>query len=206
MDETMRRTFVKEQYDFEDLRRVVKKLRDPDGCPWDRAQTHESMENCMIEEAFEVIEAVRNKDMDNLREELGDVMLQVLLHTLIAEEEKEFTFEDVVDELAKKLVRRHPHVFGEEGVAKTSEEGLSRWEAIKKKEKEQKGQDSRGELSRIPHALPPVLRARKVMKKAEKLYGYSLAQEKLVKEVEKLSEAENSLTNAIETFIKEMEG
>lgn len=206
MDETMRKTFVKEQYDFEDLRRVVKKLRDPDGCPWDRAQTHESMEDCMIEEAFEVVEAVRNKDVVNLREELGDVMLQVLLHTLIAEEEKEFTFEDVVDELAKKLVRRHPHVFGEEEAARTSTEGLSRWEAIKKQEKEAKGQGDRGELSRVPHALPPIRRAQKVIKRAEKLYGHTKEAEELLMEVEKLREAENTLTNAIETFIKKMEG
>ena len=206
MDETMRKTFVKEQYDFEDLKRIVKKLRDPDGCPWDRAQTHESMEDCMIEEAFEVVEAVRNKDIANLREELGDVMLQVLLHTRIAEEEKEFTFEDVVDELSKKLIRRHPHVFGKEEAATTSMEGLSRWEAIKKQEKEAKGQDERGELLRIPHTLPPIRRAQKVMKKAEKLYGYSKEFDELKIEVEKLREAENALTNAIETFIKKMEG
>lgn len=206
MDETKRKTFIKDRYDFEDLKRVVWQLRAPDGCPWDRAQTHESMENCMIEETFEVIEAVNNHDIPNLREELGDVMLQVLLHSAIAEEKEEFTFEDVVDELAKKLVRRHPHVFGGEETAKTSEEGLRRWNAIKKKEKEGKQQETKGELAGIPHSLPPVRRANKVMKKAEKIYGHTEAADCLMRETEKLMEAENSLTNAIETFIKEMEG
>lgn len=206
MDETKRKTFVKDRYDFEDLKRIVWQLRAPDGCPWDRAQTHESMENCMIEEAFEVIEAVNNHDIPNLREELGDVMLQVLLHSAIAEEKEEFTLDDVVDELAKKLVRRHPHVFGGEETAQTPSEGLSRWDEIKKKEKEGKPQAAKGELARIPHSLPPERRAMKVMKKAEKLYGHTKAQDRLMKETQKLLEAENSLTNAIETFIKDMEG
>lgn len=202
MDDLKRQELIKEQYSFDDLRAVVKQLREPDGCPWDRAQTHESMHDCMIEEAFEVIEAVNNKDVDNLREELGDVLLQVLMHSLIAEEEGEFTFTEVVDELAKKLVRRHPHVFGDNTGAKTPEEGLGRWEAIKKQEKK----SDKGELSRIPHELPPVMRARKVIKKAEKIYGNSTGSEALLLEVERFSKAEKVLNAAIEAFINEKEG
>lgn len=206
MDEETKRTFIKDKYDFEDLKRIVWQLRAPDGCPWDRKQTHESMRNCMIEETFEVIEAVENRDIPNLREELGDVMLQVLLHSAIAEEQKEFTFEEVVDELAKKLVRRHPHVFGNEDPAKTSEDGLSRWDAIKKKEKEERKQTAQGELARIPHSLPPVMRAYKVIKKAEKIYGHTTSMDGLMEQTKKLEDAENSLTNMIETFIKDIEG
>ncbi len=202
MDDLKRQELIKEQYSFDDLRAVVKQLREPDGCPWDRAQTHESMHDCMIEEAFEVIEAVNNKDVDNLREELGDVLLQVLMHSLIAEEEGEFTFSQVVDELAKKLVRRHPHVFGEQVSAATPEEGLGRWEAIKKQEKK----SDKGELSRIPHELPPVMRAKKVIKKAEKIYGNAQGGEALLLEVEKFLEAERVLNVAIEAFINEKEG
>lgn len=202
MDEIMRKKFIKEQYVFEDLCGIVKQLRAPDGCPWDRAQTHESMHDCMIEEAFEVVEAVNNKDTANLREELGDVLLQVLMHSTIAEEVGEFTFEDVVDELAKKLVRRHPHVFGENELAQSPEEGLSRWEAIKKQEKK----SERGELSRIPHELPPVMRAKKVIKKSEKLYKDVSGSEQIFLEIEKYEQAERQLTEAIETFIKTKEG
>lgn len=202
MDEIMRKKFIKEQYVFEDLCGIVKQLRAPDGCPWDRAQTHESMHDCMIEEAFEVVEAVNNKDTANLREELGDVLLQVLMHSTIAEEVGEFTFEDVVDELAKKLVRRHPHVFGENDLAQSPEEGLSRWEAIKKQEKK----SERGELSRIPHELPPVMRAKKVIKKSEKLYKDVSGSEQIFLEIEKYEQAERQLTEAIETFIKTKEG
>lgn len=202
MDELKRQEFIREQYAFDDLRAVVKQLRAPDGCPWDRVQTHESMHDCMIEEAFEVIEAVNNKDVDNLREELGDVLLQVLMHSLIAEEEGEFTFEQVVDELAKKLVRRHPHVFGENDGAKSPEEGLGRWEAIKKQEKK----SEKGELSRIPHELPPAMRAKKVIKKADKLYGNTEGSQELLCEMEKFLGAENSLNAAIEKFIKDKEG
>lgn len=206
MDREEREGFLKEKYDFEDLMRIVKKLRAPDGCPWDRKQTHESIHDCMIEETFEVIEAVNQHDIPNLREELGDVLLQVLLHSVIAEEEKEFTFEEVVDELAAKLIRRHPHVFGEDKPAESPEEGLSRWEAVKKKEKESKKSTKVGELSRIPQELPPVMRAYKVIKKAEKYYGRTDGAEELLEEVKKCQDAENTLTNRIETFIKNMEG
>lgn len=233
MDEIKRQQFIKERYGFDDLIGIVKQLRAPDGCPWDREQTHESMRSCMIEECYEVIEAVNNRDIPNLREELGDVLLQVLLHTAISQEWGEFTLDDVVDELAHKLVRRHPHVFGEMGQAKTSQEGLSRWEAIKKQEKEGKPITTKGELSQIPISLPPVIRAQKVVKKATKLYGYNSQEENLKEEIidlvralddnnsgkvgeiilktidlaEKKGEnAENSLTKAIETFIKDNEG
>lgn len=204
MDEITRQSFIKDKYDFEDLKRIVWQLRAPDGCPWDREQTHESMHDCLIEEAFEVIEAVNNKDVENLREELGDVMLQVLMHSVIAEENNEFTFDEIVDELAQKLVRRHPHVFGEEKNANTGEEGLMRWEAIKKQEKRE-GNPVRNELSRIPKELPPVMRAHKLIRKSNKLYGRAVGSEELLMQVKQFEEASKALTKAMETFIKDNE-
>lgn len=127
--------YIKENYKWQDLLGIVHKLRQPDGCPWDRQQTYESMKKCVQDEAQEVIEAVDNKDFINLREELGDLLLQVLMYSEIAAEREEFTLDDVVDELAKKLVRRHPHVFGGQPAAQTPQEGLSVWKSVKIQEK-----------------------------------------------------------------------
>ena len=127
-----------EKYTYEQLLEIVAELRSDHGCPWDKAQTHESMIKCLYDECEEVVEAIKNKDDDNLCEELGDVLLQVLLHAQIAREEGRFTMEDVVDGLAQKMVRRHPHVFGDAPQAQTEEEGLARWKEIKAQEKAQK--------------------------------------------------------------------
>lgn len=204
--------WMKESYSFEELKQIVRILRAPDGCPWDRAQTHESMEDCMLEESAEVIQAVRNKDRENLCEELGDVLLQVLMHSDIAEENKEFTFEDVVNGLAAKLVRRHPNVFyheDREEVQLSREEGLRRWEAVKAEEKKKQGNREGNELRRIPAALPAIYFARKVLKKASKIYGEENIADKDIMEIEQLIEkcdiAQKDLTKRIETFINDME-
>ena len=124
---------MEKRYTYQELLNIVAELRSEHGCPWDRKQTHESMIKCLREESEEVIEAIENQDDENLCEELGDVMLQVLMHSQIAAEEGRFTIEDVVDMLAQKLVRRHPHVFGSQK-ALTAEEGLASWNAIKAQE------------------------------------------------------------------------
>lgn len=128
---------MEKRYTYEELIAIVAELRSDHGCPWDRAQTHESMIKCLRDECEEVVQAIEKKDDENLCEELGDVLLQVLMNSQIAAEEGRFTMEDVVNGLAAKLVRRHPHVFGGEQ-AGTPEEGLARWEAIKKQEKEER--------------------------------------------------------------------
>ena len=128
--------YLKETYEWKDLLAIVHKLRQPDGCPWDSTQTYESMKKCVTDEAAEVVEAVDNEDFINLREELGDLMLQVLMYAEIAQERQEFTLDDVIDELAKKLVRRHPNVFGDEEMSRTPGEGLSVWKRVKKEEKQ----------------------------------------------------------------------
>ena len=158
----------KKAYTFEDLIEIIKKLRSKDGCDWDKAQTHDSLRICMKEEAYEVIEAIECNDMDNLKEELGDVLLQVVMHSQIAKEEGVFTIEDVTSGICEKLIRRHPHVFG--GVKVEGEaQVLENWEEIKRKEK--KEQSPLDSMERVPLALPACMRAQKVQKYAEKA-GY----------------------------------
>ena len=126
-----------EPHNFEELREIIAVLRGENGCRWDRAQTHETLKKCLTDECEEVLEAVDNKDDENLCEELGDVLLQVLLHCEIAKERGAFTLDDVIQTLGEKLIRRHPHVFGDIKV-ETPEEGQALWKEIKKREKEKK--------------------------------------------------------------------
>ena len=124
-------------YSYEELLNVIAQLRSEHGCPWDKAQTHESLIPCLRNECEEVVQAIEQHDEENLCEELGDVFLQVLLHARIAEEEGQFTMADVVNGLAEKMVRRHPHVFGNEEYG-SPEQNQARWEEIKRQEKEAK--------------------------------------------------------------------
>ena len=126
-----------EKYTFDELVAIIAELRSEHGCPWDRKQTYESLKKCLADESQEVFEAVDNHDMDNLCEELGDVMLQVLLNSQIASENGDFTIEDVIDGLSRKMIRRHPHVFGDIKV-NSPEESLALWNEIKKQEKAEK--------------------------------------------------------------------
>lgn len=125
------------QYDLAGLVNIVAELRGENGCPWDKEQTHETMVKHLREECEEVIEAIENKDDENLCEELGDVLFQVVMHSQIAKERGAFTIEDVIDGVAKKMVRRHPHVFAGMKI-ETEEERLAMWQNIKNKEKAQK--------------------------------------------------------------------
>lgn len=118
-------------FGFEDLRDIGAVLRSDLGCPWDRKQTLESMKKCLADETQEVFDAIDNKDMENLCEELGDVLLQVIMNSQIASEEGQFTLDDVVEGVCQKLIRRHPHVFGDEAPAATQEEALERWNQMK---------------------------------------------------------------------------
>ena len=124
-----------DNYNLNDLKDIAAILRSDIGCPWDRKQTLESMKKCLADETQEVFEAIDNKDMDNLCEELGDVLLQVVMNSQLASEDDKFTLEDVINGVSKKLIRRHPHVFGDEEPAKTEEEALDRWKAMKEKER-----------------------------------------------------------------------
>ena len=124
-------------YTFNDLVNIIAELRSDHGCPWDREQTYESLKKCLADETQEVFEAVDRHDTENLCEELGDVLLQVMLNSQIAKEEGAFTIDDVIDGLCQKMVRRHPHVFGDVKV-NTTDEGLALWNEIKAQEKAEK--------------------------------------------------------------------
>lgn len=156
-------------HSFDEFLEVIKTLRSENGCPWDREQTHSSLTQCMLEEAYEVVDGIHayeeTGDDANLREELGDVLLQVVMHAQIAKEEGRFTFEDVTDEICEKMIRRHPHVFGNAEV-NSSGQVLEQWEEIKKKEK--KEEELKDTLMRVAKAYPANIRAEKVQKKAAK--------------------------------------
>lgn len=154
------------RYTYNDLVDIIAKLRSKDGCPWDQEQTHESLRESVLEESYELVEAINNKDIENTKEELGDLLMQVIIHAQIAKEENQFTLEDVVDGIAKKLIFRHPHVFGNEDV-KDSQEVLQNWEELKKKEKKQSTQTE--SMMSVAKALPALTRANKVIKKASQV-------------------------------------
>ena len=185
------------KYSFEDLIDIVKVLRSENGCPWDRRQTHESLKPCMMEEAAELVSSIRiygqTGNAENMREELGDILLQVMLHSRIAEEEGLFTLEDVICEISEKMVRRHPHVFGGDSGGKKAEDIPADWEEIKRKEKEGK-EWIESPLREIPKELPALTRAAKVLKKADKLYGkgcsYKESANRLAEAAERLQELE----------------
>jgi tetrapyrrole methylase family protein/MazG family protein len=154
---------------FARLAEIIARLRAPDGCPWDREQTHLTLRKHLIEESYEVIDAIEHEDSDHLREELGDLLMQPVLHAQIAAEENRFDIVDVLEEISDKLVRRHPHVFGDV-TADDSATVLKNWDAIKQQEKASKSDlpelDNASILSGVPRALPSLALAMEISKKA----------------------------------------
>lgn len=152
----------------EALRQTVARLRAPDGCPWDREQDHRSLRICLIEECCELLDTIDRLDFDHMREELGDVLLQVIFHTQLAEEEGRFDLETVAAEINQKLIRRHPHIFGETRL-ETSAQVLHQWDAIKALEKGRvPGQDPEPLFPDLPPPLPALLHAVEVAKRIRK--------------------------------------
>ncbi len=191
-----------ERYDFEDLVTVVELLRSPGGCPWDIEQTHKSIRRDFIEETYEVIEAIDIEDPVLLREELGDVLLQVTFHAQIEREEERFDIYDVANDICVKLIHRHPHVFGEVKLD-NSEDVLKNWEKIKGVEKQRNTLTDK--LRSIPPMLPALMRAQKVGKKAS-FFDFEKTEdviEKLYEEIEELKEAAKFKT---ESDVKEEMG
>lgn len=156
----------KDHYSMADLLELVRLLRSPEGCPWDRAQTHESIRSSFLEETHEAIEAVNQKDMVHLTEELGDVLLQIVLHATMAEEEGAFVFQDVLDGLCEKLLVRHPHVFGDVK-AEDEAQALRSWDAAKRASQGNKPQSEL--LKSVPRSLPALMRAEKVQGRARRV-------------------------------------
>ena len=149
---------------IDDLRETMVRLRV--GCPWDREQTHESLTRCLIDEVSELLDTIDRRDMPHMREELGDVLIQVVFHALIAEEGGHFNFDDVAREINEKLIRRHPHVFGT-GKLDTSDQVITQWEAIKAQEKKN-GPSSSTVFKAMPPRLPALMLAEAVAKRIEK--------------------------------------
>ena len=191
----------KDQYSIDDLLRIMEILRSENGCPWDREQTHESIRKNMIEETYEVVEAIDKQDPALLREELGDVLLQVVFHSRMEEEAGRFTFDDVANDICQKLIERHPHIFGDV-VADNSDQVLKNWDAIKKQQKHQKTYTQT--LEDVPAVLPALMRASKVQQRAARAgFDYpdlSGALEDLKSEVVELTDAitQNDSQNAEE--------
>lgn len=158
------------KYTFDELVGIVAKLRAPDGCPWDREQTHNSIRKNMIEEAYELVEAIDGGKPEKVADESGDVLLQVVLHAQIAKDGGEYEIDDVTDAICRKLIHRHPHVFGEVEV-KNSAEVMNNWDAIKRADREQSSITE--ELRGVSGYLPSLMRAQKMLKKAKKA-GYSI--------------------------------
>jgi len=168
---------------FHELVEIMAKLRSPQGCPWDREQTHDSIKGHLVEEAFEVIDALDKQDFGELKEELGDLMLQVVFHSQLGAEAGRFTIDDVIDGIVQKLKRRHPHVFGDVEV-ETAGEVLVHWERIKAGEK-----DRRSALSGVPEVLPALAYSQKLQEKAARVgFDWALAEDILEKLTEEVAE------------------
>jgi MazG family protein len=173
---------------FNKLCEIVAKLRAPGGCPWDREQTHESLLPALIEEAYEVAGAVRANDSPNFREELGDLLLLIVMHAEIAQEEHRFNIDDVLDDVTEKLIRRHPHVFGKSN-ARDSGAVLKQWESIKRSEKTGKHY-----LDGLPAALPALMRAQKAQSKVARVnFDWSELRDVIEKVEEELGETKSAI-------------
>lgn len=159
---------------FRRLVRIMERLQEPGGCPWDAQQTHESLKPYLLEECYEALDAIDRGDWSDLAEELGDVLLQVIFHAVLAKRTGKFDIDEVIETAAAKMIRRHPHVFGE-GQAKTAEEVLVNWEKLKAQEREQKnagaGADSESPsvLEGVPEVLPALLKAQRIQEKAARV-------------------------------------
>lgn len=163
--------YSRESYDFIDFVDIISVLRGPNGCPWDKAQTHESLRKYLIEESYEAIGAIDSKDFDNLCEELGDVLLQIVLHSNIAENSKEFTLADIVNAVSKKMISRHAHIFGDK-TASNPEEVKQLWEEIKAKEKAgDKEPSATDKINEVAQSLSTLMYSDKIQAKAAK-FGF----------------------------------
>src|SRR5438128_3689671 len=186
---------------FQQLCEIVAKLRAPEGCPWDREQTHESLLPALIEEAYEVAEAVRAEDDVNFREELGDLLLLIVMHAEIAREAGRFNIDDVLSDVTKKLIRRHPHVFGKSD-ARDSGAVLKQWESIKRTEKTGKHY-----LDGLPAALPALMRAQKAQSKAARVnFDWSELRDVIAKIEEELAETKSAIASGDEQSIEDEVG
>ena len=194
--ETIEALLQKKRYQFDDLKAIMAILRSDGGCPWDREQTHESIRSCMIEETYEVIEAIDTENTLLLREELGDALFQIMFHSQIESEKNEFSVDDVVNDICVKMIHRHPHVFMQGQALGSAQDVVERWERIKVEEKQRKTTASR--LRSIPPMLPALMRAQKVASKAGLAQSDSDGERELCRLVDSLLNAgEEGRTEAL---------
>ncbi|HEY6874041.1 MAG TPA: nucleoside triphosphate pyrophosphohydrolase [Geobacteraceae bacterium] len=190
---------TEEKKGFDRLMAIMRKLRGPGGCPWDAEQSHESLKRYLIEETYEVIEAIDANDPALLKEELGDLLLQPVFHTAIAEERGAFTMDEVLEAINDKLVRRHPHVFGEERV-KTAAEQVENWERIKKGEK---GTERKSALAGVPPHMPALMKAQKITEKAARVgFDWEHVDQVFAKVLEELRELEETMSTRDEALME----
>jgi len=176
--------------DFADLVAILHRLRSPGGCPWDAEQTHESLRPYLIEEAYEVLEAIQGGDDAELRDELGDLLLQVVFHSELAAERRAFEIRDVIEAICAKLVRRHPHVFADVKVGSSAEVERN-WTNIKKAERKERGHEHSSAIDGVPRALPGLTRAHRIGEKASSVgFDWSAARDARTKIDEELAEAD----------------
>lgn len=192
---------IKKKYELDNLVNIMEKLRSNNGCPWDKEQTHESLKPYLIEECYEVLEALEEMDMDLLEEELGDLLLQIVFHSQLAREKGYFDMTDVITSICKKLISRHPHVFGNLKVD-TAEKVLKNWEEIKREEKNEKSYAE--SLMRIPKHLPALMKSYKIQEKAAKVgFDWENMDGALKKVNEELNELKIAYEKGDETSINE---
>ncbi len=189
------------QYTLEDFKKIIARLRAEDGCPWDKVQTHQTLKEAMLEEAYEAVDAIEKNDIQNLKEELGDVLLQVVFHSQIEQEQGNFNLSDVITAISEKMITRHPHIFSNEK-ADTPQEVLQNWEQIKKKEKNYKTQSE--SMKNVADALPALIKAQKVQKKAKQVgFCFETIEQSIQNVQKKLQEFEHSFTKSQQCQQKE---
>ncbi|SNB46445.1 nucleoside triphosphate pyrophosphohydrolase [Geobacter sp. DSM 9736] len=190
---------MNENTNFYRLVEIMRLLRSPGGCPWDAEQTHESLKRYLVEETYEVIEAIDSGNPEQLKEELGDLMLQPVFHAAIAAEKDIFTIEDVIETICEKLIRRHPHVFGDLKIGSSAAQ-IENWERIKEAEK---GGEKRSALSGVPPGLPALLKAQKISEKAARAgFDWDETDQVIAKVHEELHELMEAISQADHSMIE----
>ena len=191
----------KESYTFSDLVEIVRLLRSPGGCPWDIEQTHTSIRENFLEETYEVLEAIDNLDKDLMQEELGDVLLQIVLHSDMARDEEWFNIDDVCNDICEKLIIRHPHVFGDVAVSSTGDV-LKNWDDIKRQTKKQKTQSQA--MNAVPATFPALMKAQKIQGKAKKAgFGWEDSEGAFLKVAEETAELKEALAKGDKALIED---
>lgn len=187
------------------LSEIIALLRAPGGCPWDREQTHESLIPCLIEECYEIVDAIALKDDENFKEELGDLLIVIMLQSQLAKEREAFDFQKILDESCEKLIRRHPHVFKKDDLLQknpllTSNEALQQWDVIKKGEQSSTSKKRNSTLDGVPSSFPALLKAEKIQKKAAKVgFDWKIKEDVFEKIEEELSEVKEAITSGDRT-------